>query len=136
MSFGRKKGHKHTDPLAEFRRVSRPAPEASDANTVRQHEDDAAQLIGGQRHRGSGASPWMKSDASSAEYQMECKQTAAASMTLHWDWLEKISMEAAGKGKTPAMHVRFLREVPGVSQDWVMVPAREFERLLAGDKGE
>lgn len=136
MSFGRKKGHTHDDPLAAFRRLDKPTSDGSDSVTVRKHEDEAAKVIGGERHAGSGASPWLKSDASSETYQLECKQTAHASMTIQWGWLEKISMEAAGQGKTPALHVRFLRENPGVSKDWVMLPAAEFERLLAGRPSE
>lgn len=130
MAFGKKKTQKEDDPLAAFRRSARPSSDESTKETVLAHEEEAARAIGGKRHRGSGASPWMKSDASSEAYQIECKQTAHASMTLQFEWLEKISHEAAGKGKTPGMHIRFLRDVPGVPQDWVMVPAKVFEELL------
>lgn len=133
MSFGKRKQPKREDPLAVFRQKAIASPDESSPDTVFEHEEEAARIIGGSRHRGSGASPWMKSDASSDRYQLECKQTAHASMTMQWEWLAKISMEAAGQGKTPGMHLRFLRDVPGVSQDWVMVPAREFERLLKGE---
>lgn len=131
MSFGRKKGHTHDDPLAEFRRMQRPVVGESDPDTVFDHETEAAKLIGGERHRGSGASVWKKSDASSEQYQMECKQTGNDSISIKWEWLEKITLEAAGQGKTPVMHLRFLRESPTTSKDWVMVSGAEFERLRA-----
>lgn len=136
MAFGRKKTQRDDDPLAALRRRNRPSSDKSDKDTVFAHEQETARMIGGKRHRGSGASPWMKSDASSAEYQFECKQTGDASMSLKLEWLQKISMEAAGMGKTPGLHVRFLRDMPGVSQDWVMVPASEFKRLLHAAGGQ
>lgn len=127
----RRRREKKDDPLAAMRQVRRPEAEVT-PETVLAHEHRAADVFGGKRHRGSGASPFMKSDASSERYQIECKQTEAASLVLKLDWLKKITCEAVGRGRIPALHVRFLRDMPGVDRDWILLPASEVERLLAG----
>ena len=117
------------DPLAKYRRVGKRDKNSSDKHTVFSHETDAAELVGGKRHRGSGASPWKKSDASSNVFQVECKQTGNESLSLKLEWLTKIEREAMGCGKVPALHVRFLKN----QSDWVMIPAYMLKRLLSND---
>lgn len=126
-----RKAKKPEDPLAGMRRVKRPQPEHSDSDTVRAHEEGAADLFGGSRHRGSGASAFLKSDASSVRYQIECKQTANASVPIKLDWLRKISAEGLGCNRVPVVHVRFLRDVVAYCpRDWILMPADEVARLL------
>jgi hypothetical protein len=101
-------------------------------------EEDGARVIKGKRHVGSGAIPGLKSDASSDVWQQEAKQTAKKSMSLKLDWLYKISFEAKQQRKRPMMHLRFT-EIPegmAVEQDWVVIPAAVFAKMVAIEEGE
>ena len=108
----------------------------SNSRTVFNHEQKAARTINGRRHPGSGAKTGLKSDCSSDRYQLEAKQTKDHSITLSMAWLEKITKEAMGKSKCPMMHIRFLNPVLGVDNDWVVIPDKEFKRLLDGISGD
>ena len=121
---------KKEDPLRAFR--LRPSGSESHSNhqTVRAQETDAAALVHGKRHAGSGCLDGLKSDGSSERYQIEAKQTEHRSLGVTLAWLQKLSMEAYGRGREPMLHVRFLQAPVGVDQDWVMVSAREFRRLF------
>lgn len=114
------------DPLAEYRKLRKPQSNDSTRLTVLKQENEAGSLVGGKRHRGSGASPWKKSDASGKQFQVECKQTGADSLRVTTEWLKKISQEAIACGKEPALHVRFLK----AQEDWVMIPSHVFKRLI------
>jgi len=113
------------DPLARYRKIGK-SKNTSDKDTVLDQESNAGRLVGGKRHRGSGSSPWKKSDASGPKFQVECKQTGAESLRVTEDWLKKITLEATACGKEPALHVRFLKS----QSDWVMIPAYVFKRLI------
>lgn len=98
--------------------------------SVLDHEEEAAKIFGGERHRGSGALTGLKSDASSKDFQIECKQTEKESMRLELKWLEKITNEAVGKQKIPALHIRFTECRNVAAKDWVMVPAFHWEKYV------
>lgn len=107
----------------------------SDHGSVRQQEEQIADDIGGQRHLGSGAFANKKSDVSNERYQIEAKQTQNASLSLKQEWLIKISKEAMGKSKVPLMHLRFLNRKDVICEDdWVVMPYREFKRLVGGEE--
>lgn len=113
FEFGGKSAHK-----AARRRVS-------------EQEDDGAEMIGGRRHVGSGAIPGLKSDASSATWQQEAKQTKHKSFKLTQEVLEKISREARTQDKRPMVFLRFT-DVPEdvmVESDWVIIPRSAFEEM-------
>jgi len=98
---------------------------------VTNQEEEGARLIGGRRHIGSGALSGLKSDASSAAWQLEAKQTAASSIGIKLEWLDKISREAGSQDKDPLLFVRFT-SVPDemiVEDDWVMIPAKVFRKM-------
>jgi hypothetical protein len=124
------KKNKPENPLASFMRIR---PQSS-YQKVEEHEGDAANSVGGERHIGSGRLQGLKSDASSEEYQVECKQTSKQSLSVTLEWLEKISTEAMGRGKVPIMHFRFLNAPPAVSKDWVLVPEWQWKRILSDAK--
>lgn len=118
-----KKKIKPDDPLAFTRQRNLPTDP-----TAQEHH--IAKVIGGSRHRGSGSSPWKKSDASSDDFQVECKQTIKESIRVTLEWLEKISEEGAARSKHPALHLRFLNAPPTTDQDWVMIPERVFKEMF------
>lgn len=113
------------DPLSSFRSIRKQTPHLK----VKNQEEESAAMVGGSRHAGSGASRYCKSDASSDEWQIECKQTEKQSMSLKTEWLEKIQHEAAGKGKMPMMHLRFTGMAKDIPEDWIMIPKWVFERI-------
>lgn len=112
------KAKRLADPLSSFRSTRVQTMHEK----VTRHEELAAQMVGGKRHAGSGASVHCKSDASSDVWQIECKQTEKASMSIKVEWLEKIQHEASMKQKWPMMSLRFQEE------DWVMIPKWVFEK--------
>jgi hypothetical protein len=126
----RKKKIREPDPLDIFRRgsFSSASPEA-----VLDHEEHVARVIGGERHRGSGAHPFRKSDASSDDLQVEAKMTARKSLNIKIEWIRKITKEALARDRMPMMHVRFLENAHGF-QDWVLIPEKLFVDL-SGESG-
>lgn len=126
----RRQSNSENDPLLRFRLSGNESSESS--VSVRRQEEQAAELVGGRRHSGSGSQVFRKSDASSRDYQVECKQTEKESISLKLSWLEKISREAEGMGKEPLLHIRFLEAEDYVGKDWVMIRSREFEELKKG----
>ena len=96
-------------------------------------EHDAANLVGGKRHKGSGSSIFCKSDASSSAFQVECKQTIKKSMVIQLEWLEKIQREALGKTKKPLLHLRFDAAASDTPKDWVCIPRWVFERMVLNE---
>jgi hypothetical protein len=96
-----------------------------------EQEEDAAKMIGGSRHIGSGAIDGYKSDASSKRWQLEAKSTISKSVPVDLSILDKITREAKEADKKPIVHIRFMRIQQGViaSPDWVMLEADVFERM-------
>lgn len=117
------KKNKPEDPLAFTRKRNDPQDTTAQENHI-------AKLVGGKRHRGSGSSVWKKSDASSHDFQIECKQTEKESIRVTLEWLEKISEEGAFQSKNPALHLRFLNASNKIDKDWVMIPERIFKDFL------
>lgn len=136
MKTGSWKKKKKDDPLRQFR-ISVPVGEIKSSHTtVFDQETEAANLVGGKRHRGSGAKTGLRSDGSSVRYQIEAKQTKHQSIALGTDWLLKLSREAIGKSKVPLLHVRFLNSPADLlDKDWILVPAQEFRTLFELAKG-
>lgn len=102
-----------------------------DDGTPTAHESRIAAAVGGQRVPGSGASMYAKGDVRQADFLIECKLSAHASLAVKQAWLEKITAEAEAIGKVPALAI----EIQGgdrrlAERDWIMVPRSVFERLL------
>lgn len=97
---------------------------------VTRQEDAAAEMIGGRRHIGSGAIPGIKSDASSADWQVEAKMaTHRKSISISIDWLQKITHEAVMVGKHPMMYLTY-QSIPSdvrIEDTWVVIPRSVFE---------
>ena len=103
------KKERKADPLRALRMASHAeGPAESNHRTVFDQETQAASMVGGRRHAGSGSMDGLKSDASSDRYQIEAKQTKHEQIALKLEWLKKISYEAFGKAKVPFVHIRFL----------------------------
>jgi hypothetical protein len=103
----------------------------------RAQEERIAARIGGRRVPGSGASPYARGDVKEDRYLVEAKQTAKDSMRVTWAWLAKITRQAVGIGRVPALAIELRSGAPRdplVGSEWVMLPLGEFERLLEVDR--
>jgi len=61
---------------------------------------------------------------------MEMKRTIHSSLSVKAEWLEKISHEANGEGRIPALEIKIDGVTdPLVEDTWVMVPASVFAEL-------
>jgi Holliday junction resolvase len=92
-----------------------------------------AAAIGGRRVPGSGASPYARGDAKNERYLVEAKQTAKDSIRVTWGWLAKITRQALGAGRVPALAIEVRCGAPRdplVPTEWVCVPLGEWQRLL------
>lgn len=125
--WGNKK--KPRDPMRDFFESQR--EKNTDHDSVFRHEEQAAELVGGKRHKGSGSVHGHKSDASSEDFQIECKQTEKESISIKLEWLDKISREAFGRGRKPLLHIRFLQADGIMNQkDWILISAKDFKNYV------
>ena len=132
----KKKELKPPSPLQKFRTQPGVTARESSPESVLVQEVEIAQMVGGRRHGGSGASMFSKSDGSSQRYQIEAKQTKHAQHTLKLEWLIKISREALGRSRVPFLSLRFLNTPKDVEKDWIVLPRSEFEDLYRKARGE
>ncbi|MDD5511444.1 MAG: hypothetical protein PHI12_11650 [Dehalococcoidales bacterium] len=102
----------------------------------REQEDRIAGRLGGVRVRGSGASQYSKGDVRNVsvddlKFLVECKQTQKASISIKWSWLKKIMAEADAKQCEPAVAIEIQggEDDPRTDRDWILVPARVWEKM-------
>jgi len=117
----------------------------------RRHEKAVATGLGGLVQPASGALPGAKGDvkdvgAHAFDFLVECKETAAESISVTLRWLNKVATEA-GVFRYPALAFRFDAEtvkrvamrqwkeggskVEATEADWIAVPLPVFKRMLA-----
>jgi hypothetical protein len=98
----------------------------------RRQEERIAEVTGGRRVPGSGASLYARGDVKDDQYLWECKQTKHASLRVTWDWLAKITRQALAAGKRPALAIELRCQAPTdrmVETQWVVVPLSEWRRI-------
>lgn len=102
--------------------------------TAQEHR--VARKTGGKRVGGSGSHPMSKSDVRDVPgggygFQVECKKTEHASIRITKKWLDKICREANAVQKWPALAIEIQggEEDPLGVRDWIMIPARVFQKL-------
>lgn len=118
----------------------------------KKHEERVAGALGAHRRGGSGSHPSAKGDVRREDagfpLLVECKRSMGKmSIRLEARWLTKITKEAMGENKYPAIALQFDDEVMiavarkhgGVpaSADWVAVPLSTFRAMLEelGEEG-
>jgi hypothetical protein len=74
-------------------------------------------------------------------FLVECKKTAAASISITWKWLTKISKEAEQAGKHPALAIeiqggRRNSSIFGCERDWICIPMRVFQQFMETGKSD
>jgi hypothetical protein len=128
MSLGSSKAKK---PKMSFLDAKLIAPSTRDRSD--KQESKAALDYGGKKKPGSGSSAYSKGDVviKSADILLECKTTMKASYRIEAETLSKITREALGEGKDPALEVEILGGTdPACEARWVMVPSSVFKRWL------
>lgn len=109
----------------------------------KRHEQRVAAAVGGSRQPGSGAFEGAKGDVRRDHIGfpllVECKRTSGQkSLRVEAAWLDKISREASGQNKYPALSIEFDEaEVVAAEATWVAVPLTVFRAMLEalGEKG-
>lgn len=111
-------------------RLSKAGKDAGHAG--KKSEKITAKRLGGKLQPGSGAILGFKGDIVLPEFLVEAKSTVKYSITIQHEWLAKISHEAEGYGKQPAVAVTFTHSngTPCNAGSWVMIPERVWKELL------
>ena len=83
----------------------------------------------------SGAMIGVKGDIDLDDFLVENKSTVNGSMSLKLQWLQKISHEALGRSKRPALAIQFTdaKGDPLKNGSYVMVSERDFQELIDKD---
>ena len=111
------------------------APPPSTRERSDRHEKKIARDYGGRQKSGSGASPYSKGDVvlPKANILVEAKTTDKASYRLEIETLAKISREAIGEGRDPAMEIEILGGDSVCERRWIVLPSSVFRRMLGDD---
>ena len=97
--------------------------------TWKKQEKRVAELTGGELVPGSGAGSKNKGDSKNKDFLFENKSTDKKSLRLERSWLVKITKEAAGEMREPALTIAFGEMPVGTERDWVMIPITLFKDL-------
>ena len=100
----------------------------------RASETRLARRLAGKQTPASGAMVGAKGDVVLPAFLVEGKSTTNASMSLQLDWLAKITTEARGVGKEPALAIQFTTGDgrPVKFGSWVMVPEALWKEITDG----
>ena len=105
---------------------------AGTGSSRNQEERIATAVAGGRRVPGSGASQYARGDVKGERYLVEAKQTQADSIRVTWGWLSKITRQAIGAQRVPALAIEVRCGSPRdplVESEWVCVPLSEWRAL-------
>ena len=87
-------------------------------------EAKTSKRLGGSLRPGSGNIEGLKGDFTVDGFLFENKSTIKKSMSIKYEWLDKVSKEALSEGKTAAVSIQFVEAdgtpLPGGA--WVLVP--------------
>ena len=93
-------------------------------------EKASSKELGGKVQPASGAGKAHKGDIKLEHFLIDKKETSAQSILVHGKDLTKITREADGEGRTPALLIQ-LEGVPAtVSNQWVLLPFAKFAELF------
>ena len=109
-------------------KMGKPA-ESLKAKTLR-HEKESAAKLGGRAQPRSGASPMHKGDIKLNDFLIDQKQTTGSSILVHGKDLTKITREADGEGRTPALLLKLESMPKTVSGEWVAIPLEKFAEIF------
>lgn len=96
------------------------------------HEKRISKRTGDNRVSGSGNKPGRPADLRGDTFLREAKTTKGAGRMISGRELAKIVEQAMALNKIPVMEICFEGQVIPVPNDWVLIPADDFDRLLGG----
>ena len=98
-------------------------------------ETKTGKRLGGRMVAASGAMIGVKGDIDLDDFLVENKSTVNGSMSLKLQWLQKISHEALGRSKRPALAIQFTdaNGDPLKNGSYVMVSERDLQELIDKD---
>lgn len=97
------------------------------------HEKRIAARTGDNTVSGSGSKPGRPADIRGITFLREAKTTRGRGRTISGKELEKITMQALSSNKIPVMEICFEGQVAPVPNDWVLIPASDFDALVKGE---
>lgn len=95
-----------------------------------ENEKRIAEKLGGKRQSHSGAILGSKGDVKLDKFLLDSKQTSFNSIVVSTDMLSKITKEARGEGKNPAIVITFETPPMEVSKQWVLIELDDFAKML------
>ena len=100
-------------------------------------EKKAAKRLGGRQTPGSGSKDHSKGDIVLTQFLVENKTTNGESLSVKLSWLRKISAEAIGRTKEPALAFQFVngQGQPSADGAWVAIPERLFREVFGSGDG-
>lgn len=117
-------------------------PATRRVKTSRAHEERVATDYGGRRLKASGALPFSRRDHNTAGADVSTdllliqhKGTVQDSLAIKREWLYEVTVEAQRRSKHPALVFTFDAETR-VENEWVAVPRKVFQMLLANQPGK
>ena len=93
-------------------------------------EQKSAEALGGRAQPASGAGSMHKGDIKLEHFLIDKKETRAQSILVHGKDLTKITREADGESKTPALLIQIEGVPQTVSREWVCLPLEKFAELF------
>jgi hypothetical protein len=104
-------------------------------DTGRKAESRTAKRLSGRLTPASGASIGAKGDIHTPTFLIENKSTVKESISLKLDWLRKITTEARGVDRSPALAIQFTDEAgrPLRNGRWMCIRESDYRELTEGD---
>lgn len=97
------------------------------------HERRLAKALGGEQVPGSGALG-EPGDVRTRDFLVQCKSVENRALDFRVAVIEKADAEAVNEGRTPLIAFEFLALSDDIGKDWVLMPLRVFDALLAARK--
>lgn len=105
-------------------------PEKSLKARTLESEKKSAEALGGRAQPASGAGDAHKGDIKLEQFLIDKKETSAQSILVHGKDLTKITRQADGEAKTPALLLQMEGVPATVSREWVLLPLEKFAELF------
>lgn len=98
---------------------------------VNEHEKELADKLGGRRQPLSGALEAHKGDIKTEHFLFDSKETVHNSIIVQGADLVKITREARGEGKHPALVLTIGTMPATVEKEWVALPLTIFAEIMS-----
>lgn len=104
-------------------------PSAPQTGPWRQHEKDVAERTGDRQVVGSGNQPGKPGDTMGVEHLRQLKECRGAGISVSAVEVKKVVQQALDMNRRPVIEIRLLGATSPVPQDWVFIPAIDYDDL-------